>query len=146
MTLEDPVEYQLPLIRQSNVPKARAWIFLNGIKSLMRQDPDIVFVGEVRDEDTALMAVRAALNRPPGIHPRFTPNDALGSIPRLGDIGVPSHLLAGSLIGVLAAAPGAQALPALQKIAGSDRGAVQNSRRRSQKTADGLPGARLSEM
>ncbi len=101
MTLEDPVEYQLPLIRQSNVREGSGMDFLSGIKSLMRQDPDIIFIGEVRDADTALMAVRAALTG----HQVFTTlhtNDALGAIPRLGDIGVPGHLLAGSLIGCLA--------------------------------------------
>lgn len=100
MTLEDPVEYQLPLIRQTNVREGSV-DFHSGIKALMRQDPDIIFVGEVRDEDTALMAVRAALTG----HQVFTTlhtNDALGAIPRLSDIGVPAHLLAGSLIACLA--------------------------------------------
>lgn len=100
MTLEDPVEYQLPLIRQTNVREGSI-DFHSGIKSLMRQDPDIIFIGEVRDEETALMAVRAALTG----HQVFTSlhtNDALGAIPRLGDIGVPAHLLAGSLIASIA--------------------------------------------
>lgn len=100
MTLEDPVEYQLPLIRQTNVREGSV-DFHSGITSLMRQDPDIIFIGEVRDEETALMAVRAALTG----HQVFTTlhtNDALGAIPRLGDIGVPAHLLAGSLICVMA--------------------------------------------
>lgn len=100
MTLEDPVEYQLPLIRQTNVREGSV-DFHTGIKSLMRQDPDIIFVGEVRDEETALMAIRAALTG----HQVFTTlhtNDALGAIPRLGDIGVPAHLLAGSLIASIA--------------------------------------------
>jgi type IV pilus assembly protein PilB len=100
MTLEDPVEYMLPLIRQTHV-KEGGIDFLSGIKSLMRQDPDIIFLGEVRDEDTALMAVRAAMTG----HQVFTTlhtNDALGAIPRLNDIGVPSHLLSGSLIAILA--------------------------------------------
>jgi len=101
MTLEDPVEYQLPLIRQSNVREGTGLDFLNGIKSLMRQDPDIIFIGEVRDEDTALMAVRAALTGHQ-VYTTLHTNDALGAIPRLGDIGVPAHLLAGSLIGCLA--------------------------------------------
>jgi type IV pilus assembly protein PilB len=101
MTLEDPVEYQLPLIRQSNVREGTGLDFLNGIKSLMRQDPDIIFIGEVRDEDTALMAVRAALTGHQ-VYTTLHTNDALGAIPRLGDIGVPSHLLSGSLIGCLA--------------------------------------------
>lgn len=100
MTLEDPVEYQLPLIRQTSVREGTI-DFQSGIKSLMRQDPDIIFVGEVRDEETAIMAVRAALTG----HQVFTTlhtNDALGAIPRLGDIGVPAHLLAGSLICAIA--------------------------------------------
>ncbi len=100
MTLEDPVEYQLPLIRQTNVREG-VIDFQSGIKSLMRQDPDIIFVGEVRDEETAIMAVRAALTG----HQVFTTlhtNDALGTIPRLSDIGVPPHLLAGSLICTMA--------------------------------------------
>lgn len=100
MTLEDPVEYQLPLIRQTNVREG-VIDFQSGIKSLMRQDPDIIFIGEVRDEETAIMAVRAALTG----HQVFTTlhtNDALGTIPRLGDIGVPPHLLAGSLIATMA--------------------------------------------
>ena len=101
MTLEDPVEYMLPLIRQSHVREGAGMDWLGGMKSLMRQDPDIIFVGEVRDAETALMAVRAALTG----HQVFTTlhtNDAIGCIPRLGDIGVPGHLLAGSLIGALA--------------------------------------------
>lgn len=101
MTLEDPVEYQLPLIRQSNVREGSGMDFVNGIKSMMRQDPDIIFIGEVRDEDTALMAVRAALTGHQ-VYTTLHTNDALGAIPRLNDIGVPSHLLAGSLIGCLA--------------------------------------------
>lgn len=101
MTLEDPVEYQLPLIRQSNVREGTGMDFVNGIKSMMRQDPDIIFIGEVRDEDTALMAVRAALTGHQ-VYTTLHTNDALGAIPRLNDIGIPAHLLAGSLIGCLA--------------------------------------------
>ena len=101
MTLEDPVEYQLPLIRQSSIREGGGLDWLGGIKSIMRQDPDIIFVGEVRDTDTAMMAIRAALTG----HQVFTTlhtNDAIGCIPRLGDIGVPGHLLGSSLIGALA--------------------------------------------
>lgn len=96
MTLEDPVEYQLPLIRQTQVREGSV-DFHQGIKSLMRQDPDIIFVGEVRDEETALMAVRAALTGHQ-VYTTLHTNDALGAIPRLIDIGVPAHLLAGNLI------------------------------------------------
>jgi general secretion pathway protein E/type IV pilus assembly protein PilB len=96
MTLEDPVEYQLSMIRQTNVREGSV-DFAGGIRSIMRQDPDIIFIGEVRDQETAMMAVRAALTG----HQVFTTlhtNDALGAIPRLIDLGIPSHLLAGSLI------------------------------------------------
>ncbi|RYE18906.1 MAG: type II/IV secretion system protein, partial [Sphingobacteriaceae bacterium] len=101
MTLEDPVEYQLPLIRQSNIKENSGMSFIDGIKSLMRQDPDIIFVGEVRDESTANMALRAAMTG----HQVFTTlhtNDALGAIPRLIDIGVKPTLLSGSLICIVA--------------------------------------------
>ncbi len=100
MTLEDPVEYQLPLIRQTNVREG-VIDFQSGIKSLMRQDPDIIFLGEIRDEETAIMAVRAALTGHQ-VYTTLHTNDALGTVPRLGDIGVPPHLLAGSLICTMA--------------------------------------------
>ncbi len=101
MTLENPVEYQLSMIRQSDVKEEKGMDFVSGIKSLMRQDPDIIFVGEVRDEATATMAIRAAMTG----HRVFTTlhtNDAVGAIPRLVDIGVAPHLLSGSLICVIA--------------------------------------------
>ena len=101
MTLEDPVEYQLSLIRQTNIREATGLTFTGGIRSLLRQDPDIIFVGEVRDEDTANMALRAAMTG----HQVFTTlhtNDAIGAIPRLIDIGVKPHMLSGALIGLMA--------------------------------------------
>lgn len=101
MTLENPVEYQLPMLRQSDIKEEKGMDFVSGIKSLMRQDPDVIFVGEVRDEATANMAMRAAMTG----HRVFTTlhtNDAFGAIPRLIDIGIPPHLLAGSLICVVA--------------------------------------------
>jgi general secretion pathway protein E/type IV pilus assembly protein PilB len=101
MTLENPVEYQLPMLRQSDIKDEKGMDFVSGIKSLMRQDPDIIFVGEVRDEATANMAMRAAMTG----HRVFTTlhtNDAIGAIPRLIDIGIPPHLLAGALICVVA--------------------------------------------
>lgn len=100
MTLEDPVEYQLPLIRQTNVREG-VLDFQSGIKSLMRQDPDIIFLGEVRDQETAIMAIRAALTGHQ-VYTSLHTNDALGTIPRLNDIGVPPHLIAGSLICAMA--------------------------------------------
>lgn len=101
MTLENPVEYQLPMIRQSDIREESGMDFVSGIKSLLRQDPDVIFVGEVRDEATANMAMRAAMTG----HRVFTTlhtNDALAAIPRLIDIGIPPHLLSGSLICTMA--------------------------------------------
>ncbi len=97
MTLEDPVEYQLPLIRQTQVREGSGVDFASGIKALLRQDPDVIFVGEVRDEETAIMAVRSALTGHQ-VYSTLHTNDALGAIPRLVDIGVPRHLLVGTLI------------------------------------------------
>ena len=101
MTLEDPVEYPTALIRQISINETARLDFANGIRSLMRQDPDIILVGEIRDEDTASMAFRAALTG----HQVFSTlhaNSALGSIPRLLDIGLQPEIIAGNLIGVIA--------------------------------------------
>jgi general secretion pathway protein E/type IV pilus assembly protein PilB len=101
MTLEDPVEYQLSLIRQSNVREGSGMGFVEGIKSIMRQDPDIIFLGEIRDEQTAQMAVRASMTGHKVFSTLHT-NDAIGVIPRLIDIGVQGHMLSGSLICIIA--------------------------------------------
>ncbi len=101
MTLEDPVEYPFPLIRQTSVSEAAGMDFASGIKSLMRQDPDIILVGEVRDKATAEMAFRAAMTG----HQVFTTlhsNSAVGALPRLKDIGVTNEILAGNIIGIIA--------------------------------------------
>ncbi|MCP3688298.1 MAG: type II/IV secretion system protein [Gammaproteobacteria bacterium] len=101
MTLEDPVEYPFPLIRQTSVNDAAGMGFANGIRSLMRQDPDVILVGEVRDEETADMAFRAAMTG----HQVFTTlhtNSAIGALPRLRDIGIIPEIMAGNIIGVLA--------------------------------------------
>lgn len=101
MTLEDPVEYPFPLIRQTSVSEAAQMDFANGIKSLMRQDPDIILVGEVRDHATAEMAFRAAMTG----HQVFTTlhsNSAIGALPRLKDIGVTNEIMAGNIIGIIA--------------------------------------------
>jgi type II secretory ATPase GspE/PulE/Tfp pilus assembly ATPase PilB-like protein len=97
MTLEDPVEYQLPLIRQSNVRPDIGLDFPSGIKALLRQDPDVILVGEIRDKDTAVTAIQAAMTGHQ-VYSSLHTNDALGAIPRLMNMGVPSYLMAGSLI------------------------------------------------
>jgi len=101
MTLEDPVEYPLPLIRQTAVGEASRLDFAGGVRALLRQDPDIILVGEIRDADTAEMAIRAALTG----HQVFATlhaGSAVSAIPRLMDIGIRPELLAGNLIGILA--------------------------------------------
>ncbi len=101
MTLENPVEFVLPMIRQSNIRQGAGMGFAEGIKSLMRQDPDIILVGEIRDKDTGEMALRAAMTGHQVFSTLHT-NDAVGAIPRLIDIGLEPGLLSGAIIGVIA--------------------------------------------
>ncbi|MFT4712571.1 MAG: type II secretory ATPase GspE/PulE/Tfp pilus assembly ATPase PilB-like protein [Candidatus Azotimanducaceae bacterium] len=100
MTLEDPVEYPISMIRQTSINEVSKMDFADGIRSIMRQDPDIILVGEVRDSATAEMAFRAAMTG----HQVFTTlhtNSAVGAIPRLVDIGVPADILSGNIIGII---------------------------------------------
>jgi type IV pilus assembly protein PilB len=100
-TLEDPIEYRMPGIRQTQIKDEIGLTFSAGLRTLLRQDPDIILVGETRDAETAQLMVRAALTG----HLVFTTlhtNDAPGTIPRLIDMGVEPFLLPESLIGVLA--------------------------------------------
>jgi len=101
MTLEDPVEYPMTLIRQTSVNEAAKMDFGNGIRSLMRQDPDVILVGEVRDQDTATMAFRAAMTGHQ-VYTTLHTNSSIGAIPRLLDIGIVPDILAGNIIGVIA--------------------------------------------
>jgi general secretion pathway protein E/type IV pilus assembly protein PilB len=101
MTLEDPVEYPMTLIRQTSLNEAAKMDFANGIRSLMRQDPDVILVGEIRDEDTATMAFRAAMTGHQ-VYSTLHTNSAIGSIPRLLDIGIVPDILSGNIIGVIA--------------------------------------------
>ena len=101
MTMEDPVEYPMAMIRQSSVNESVKMGFGEGIRSMMRQDPDIILVGEIRDHITAEMAFRAAMTG----HQVFSTlhsNSAIGSMPRLLDIGILPDIIAGNLIGVIA--------------------------------------------
>lgn len=101
MTLEDPVEYPLPLTRQTSIAETIKLDFSNGIRSLMRQDPDIILVGEIRDHDTAEMALRAAMTGHQVFSTLHT-NSALGSIARLHDLGIIDDMFASNLIGIIA--------------------------------------------
>jgi type IV pilus assembly protein PilB len=101
MTLEDPVEYPMPMIRQTSVNVAAKLDFASGIRSMLRQDPDIILVGEVRDEDTADMALRAAMTGHQ-VYSTLHTNSAVGAIPRLLDLGIVPDILAGNIIGIIA--------------------------------------------
>ncbi|MCB1891208.1 MAG: type II/IV secretion system protein, partial [Rhodocyclaceae bacterium] len=101
MTLEDPVEYPMSMIRQTSVAEAAKLDFANGVRSMMRQDPDVILVGEIRDADTAEMAFRAAMTGHQ-VYSTLHTNSAIGVVPRLLDIGVLPDIMAGNIIGVIA--------------------------------------------
>lgn len=101
MTLEEPVEYKLPFIRQSDVRDQSGMTFTDGVRSILRQDPDIILIGEIRDPGTAQMALRASMTGHQVFSTLHT-NDALGSIPRLLDLGLTRPMLSGNLMGIVA--------------------------------------------
>ena len=101
MTIEDPVEYRLEGISQMQVNTKRNVTFATGLRALLRQDPDVILVGEVRDHETAQLAVQASLTGHFVLATLHT-NDAPSAIPRLIDIGVEHYLITSSLLGVLA--------------------------------------------
>jgi len=100
-TLEDPIEYRMPLVRQTQINEDTGLTFSSGLRALLRQDPDIILVGETRDTETAQLMVRAALTGHLVFSTLHT-NDAAGAIPRLVDMGVEPYLLPSSLLAVLA--------------------------------------------
>lgn len=101
MTMEDPVEYPMPMIRQTSINEAAKMGFAEGIRSMMRQDPDVILVGEIRDAITAEMAFRASMTGHQVFSTLHT-NSAVGSMSRLSDLGVLPDILADNLIGILA--------------------------------------------
>ncbi|MCZ6837603.1 MAG: ATPase, T2SS/T4P/T4SS family [Planctomycetota bacterium] len=101
ITLEDPIEYQLPGVSQIQVSAKKGMTFASGLRSVLRQDPDIIMIGEIRDEETAVMAIQSALTGHLVFSTLHT-NDAASSITRLLDLGIEPYLAASSLIGVLA--------------------------------------------
>jgi len=101
MTLEDPVEYPMGMIRQTSINEAARLDFAGGVRSMLRQDPDIILIGEIRDEDTATMAFRAAMTGHQVFSTLHT-NSSLGAIPRLSDMGIKAEIMAGNIIGILA--------------------------------------------
>ncbi len=101
VTLEDPVEYHLPAIRQTQVDPDVGLTFARGLRALLRQDPDVILVGEIRDGDTAEIAVRSALTGHLVLSTLHT-NDAAGAMPRLLDMEIEPYLLSSAMAGILA--------------------------------------------
>ena len=100
ITVEDPIEYKIPLIRQTQVNEKAGYSFANAIRYFLRHDPDIILVGEIRDEETASTAVSAATTGHLVLSTLHA-NSAVGAIPRLRDLGVRSFLISDSLVGVV---------------------------------------------
>ncbi|QPJ66237.1 MAG: type II secretion system ATPase GspE [Candidatus Nitrohelix vancouverensis] len=101
ITIEDPVEYQMKGVNQIHVRSQIGLSFAQGLRSIVRQDPDVIMVGEIRDSETADISIQAALTG----HMVFSTvhtNDAAGAVSRLLDMGVQSYLLSSALLGVLA--------------------------------------------
>jgi type II secretory ATPase GspE/PulE/Tfp pilus assembly ATPase PilB-like protein len=101
VTVEDPVEYVLPGITQTQVHEPAGMTFAAGLRAILRQDPDIIMVGEIRDHETAETAVRAALTGHLVLTTLHT-NDAIGAIPRLKDIGPDPGLISDAVLGIVA--------------------------------------------
>lgn len=100
ITVEDPIEYSLAGINQVHVDPATDMTFANALRAILRQDPDVIMIGEIRDQETAEIAVRAALVGRLVLSTIHT-NDSLSAVDRLIDLGVPRYLLGATLRGVL---------------------------------------------
>ncbi len=101
MTIEDPVEIRLPFVRQVQVHTEIGLSFASALRSILRQDPDVVLVGEIRDGETATIALQAALTGHVVLSTLHT-NDAVGAVSRLRDFGLPSFVINSAVLGVLA--------------------------------------------
>jgi len=99
-TLEDPIEYEFPLVRQTQVNPDVGMTFPVGLRALLRQDPDVILVGEIRDQETAQLAMRAAFTGHLVLSTLHT-NDAIGAIPRLLEMGIEAYLIPSVLVGVV---------------------------------------------
>jgi general secretion pathway protein E len=101
MTVEDPIEYELPGIAQTQVNPRTDMTFARGLRAILRQDPDVIMVGEIRDQETATTAVRSAMTGHFVLSTLHT-NSAVGSVTRLIDMGVERYLLAPMVVGLCA--------------------------------------------
>lgn len=100
ITVEDPIEYIIPLLRQTQVNERAGYNFANAIRYFLRHDPDVILVGEIRDSETAATAITASTTGHLVLSTLHT-NNAVGAVPRLRDLGIRPFLIADSLIGVV---------------------------------------------
>ena len=119
VSLEDPVEYHMPNVNQSQVMPEIGYTFANGLRSIMRQDPDIIMVGEIRDKETAQLAIQAALTGHLVLSTLHT-NSAIGAIPRLVDMGIDPYLIAPTLILSIAQRLALMTCPTSRKLSPMD--------------------------
>jgi len=119
VSLEDPVEYQIPGINQSQVMPEIGYTFASGLRSILRQDPDIIMVGEIRDKETAELAIQAALTGHLVFSTLHT-NNSIGAIPRLIDMGIDPYLIAPTLILCIAQRLARKIAPGSQKATPMD--------------------------
>ncbi len=101
VTVEDPVEYNIPGINQVHARSDIGLTFARCLRSILRQDPDVILIGEIRDEETAAIAFRAAMTGHLVLSTLHT-NDSVSAITRLTDIGIPGHIIASTVIGIIA--------------------------------------------
>lgn len=119
VSLEDPVEYHMPDINQSQMMSEIGYTFASGLRSILRQDPDIIMVGEIRDKETAQLAIQAALTGHLVLSTLHT-NSAIGAIPRLVDMGVDPYLIAPTLILSIAQRLARMTCPSSRKLVPMD--------------------------
>ncbi|MBI2638194.1 type II/IV secretion system protein [Candidatus Peregrinibacteria bacterium] len=133
ITLEDPIEYHLKGITQSQVEEKQGYNFANGLRSILRQDPDIVMIGEVRDLETAEVAAQAALTGHVVLSTLHT-NSAVETIPRLTTIGVPAFMIAPALSVVVAQ----RLVRRLCSACSTERAVTSEEKTFIEKTLDGI--------
>ncbi len=119
ISLEDPVEYHMPDVNQSQVMPEIGYTFAAGLRSIVRQDPDIIMVGEIRDKETAQLAIQAALTGHLVLSTLHT-NNAIGAIPRLIDMGIDPYLIAPTLIVSIAQRLALMTCPTSRKLVPMD--------------------------
>lgn len=119
VSLEDPVEYHMPDINQSQMKPEIGYTFASGLRSILRQDPDIIMVGEIRDKETAQLAIQAALTGHLVLSTLHT-NNAIGAVPRLVDMGVDPYLIAPTLILSIAQRLAKMTYPSSRKLVPMD--------------------------